>query len=187
MPERVVDAVASLPALHGVALVFLGPCAPDYESSLRSRAPALHGDASIRFGSMQELPALAARLAASGCAVVLRKRSHGAFSPELLECVARGIPVVSNLPAGRDLPEGSAELLEPDPNVQSIAAAVERVLNDDGVRRGLQDAQAQAARTLTAQTTAEALLDFLVKGLQEGLRPRRSSAVDAEWRSFGGR
>ncbi len=85
----------------------------------------------------------------------------------ILEAMCAGLPVVtSNVGAMRELGEGAARLVNPM-DVTEIAAALERVLVDDPLRRRMIDAGHRRAETLTWERTVEGTLATYRRALGE--------------------
>jgi glycosyltransferase involved in cell wall biosynthesis len=88
------------------------------------------------------------------------------FGLPVLEALQAGLPVVaSDIGPVRDLVDDAAVLLQPD-DQQAWAAALERVVVDDGLRESLITSGLQRAKAFTWSRTAELTLTAYEKVLQ---------------------
>jgi len=99
--------------------------------------------------------------------VLLHPARYEGFGLPVLEAMRCGLPVVtSNVGAMRDLGEGAARLVNPL-DVAEVAAALERVLVDDALRRRMIEAGNRRAETLTWERAVEGTLETYRKALGE--------------------
>lgn len=85
------------------------------------------------------------------------------FGMPVLEAMAAGIPVAcSDIPPLREVAGGAALFFDPF-NDDSIAAALERIVNDDELRARLAAAGPERARHFTWEEAAERTLRVLVE------------------------
>jgi glycosyltransferase involved in cell wall biosynthesis len=88
-------------------------------------------------------------------AVQLHVSLYEGFGLPVLEAMCAGVPVItSNLGAMRELGEGVARLVNPL-EVDEVAAAIERVLVDDPLRRRMVEAGRRRAESLSWDRTVE--------------------------------
>lgn len=132
-------------------LVFLGGA--DAESRLSVRAQRLGlGDRVRLLGRVPRAHLYALYHVA---AVQLHVSLYEGFGLPVLEAMCAGVPVItSNLGAMRELGEGAARLVNPL-EVDEVAAALERVLVDDPLRRRMVDAGRRRAENLSWERTVE--------------------------------
>ena len=101
-------------------------------------------------------------------AVLLHPARYEGFGLPVLEAMRCGLPVItSNVGAMRDLGEGAARLVNPL-DVGEVAAALERVLVDDSLRRRMIEAGTRRAEALTWERAVEGTLETYHKALGEG-------------------
>ena len=99
--------------------------------------------------------------------VLLHPARYEGFGLPVLEAMRCGLPVVtSNVGAMRDLGEGAARLVNPL-DVAEVAAALERVLVDDSLRRRMIEAGNRRAEALTWERAVEGTLETYRKALGE--------------------
>jgi glycosyltransferase involved in cell wall biosynthesis len=92
-------------------------------------------------------------------AVLLHVALYEGFGLPILEAMRAGLPVVtSNIGAMRELGEGSARLVNPL-DVAEVAAALEKVLVDDLLRRRMVEGGRKRADELTWDRTVEGTVD----------------------------
>jgi glycosyltransferase involved in cell wall biosynthesis len=127
--ESLVGAAAQLPP--DVTVVFVGAPTP-YEHELRAAAERMGVRARVRFAGWLPQARLEG-LYALATAVVLPSFDEG-FGLPALEAMRRGVPLVcSDIPALRELTEGSALLFDPyEP--ERLREALLRVLEDEDLR-----------------------------------------------------
>lgn len=99
--------------------------------------------------------------------LLLHAALYEGFGLPVLEAMRAELPVVtSNLGAMREVGEGAARLVNPL-DVQEIAAAVERVLVDDPLRRRMVEAGRRRAQNLTWEKAVEGTLQVYRQALGE--------------------
>ncbi len=100
-------------------------------------------------------------------ALLLHAALYEGFGLPVLEAMRAGLPVVtSNLGAMREVGEGAARLVNPL-DVNEIAAALEKVLVDDPLRRRMVDAGRRRAESLTWERMVEGTLAVYRQALGE--------------------
>lgn len=100
-------------------------------------------------------------------AVLLHPARYEGFGLPVLEAMRCGLPVItSNIGAMRDLGEGAARLVNPL-DVEEVAAALERVLVDDPLRRRMIEAGRRRAEALTWDRAVEGTLETYRRALGE--------------------
>ena len=149
---RLLDAVARIPQERRPELVLPGYATP-HEAELRERAQALGLTATVAFPawvSPEDLEGLYA-LAAGFVFPSL----HEGFGLPVLEAMARGVPVATSGRASLAEVAGDAALLFDPESVDSIAAAIERLLGDRAEAERLHAAGLAQAAGFTWERTAE--------------------------------
>ncbi len=132
---------------HGLPgqLVFVG--GPDDDHALAHRARRMGLGARVRCLGRVPLEDLYGLYHTS--AVLLHVALYEGFGLPVLEAMRSGLPVVtSNLGAMREVGEGAARLVNPL-DIAEVAAALERVLVDDPLRRRMIEAGRKRAEVLT--------------------------------------
>jgi glycosyltransferase involved in cell wall biosynthesis len=151
---------------HGIPgqLVFVG--GPGEDHRLARRAEHLGMAARVRcLGRVPERD-LAALYKVS--AVLLHIALYEGFGLPVLEAMQAGLPVITaNLGAMREVGEGSARLVNPL-DVQEVAAALERVLVDDPLRRRMVEAGRRRAQSLTWENMVEGTVEVYRRAVGEG-------------------
>jgi glycosyltransferase involved in cell wall biosynthesis len=110
------------------------------------------------------------RLYRSAAAVLLPSIYEG-FGFTALEAMARGCPVLaSDIPALREV-AGSGALLLPVDDEEAWAAAMRRVVGDEGLRADLRARGAETVARYSWEKTARGVLDVLARAANE--RPQR--------------
>jgi glycosyltransferase involved in cell wall biosynthesis len=145
--ERLIDAFALVRRRRPAALVVPG-YATGFEADLRERARTVEG---VTFAGWVDDETLDGLYRAAAC-FVFPSLAEG-FGLPVLEAMIRGAPVACS--AATSLPEvgGDAALYFDPTDVEAIAAAVERVLDDQDLRERLRErGYAQARRFDWART-----------------------------------
>ena len=131
--DRVLEAFISskLRANRAVHLVFAGELSKDtFGAELRQAIAHARIDSRIRITGYLVDDEYAAYLTVADLAVQLRIRSRGGTPKGVLDCMARGVPVVVNNDASyTDYPDDVAIKLPSVPSVDEIAAVVERAFD----------------------------------------------------------
>jgi glycosyltransferase involved in cell wall biosynthesis len=155
-----VRAVAALEAI----LVLPGSPTP-YEAELRSLAERLGVSERVRFPSWLEEPELEGLYRLAGC-FALPSFEEG-FGLPALEAMGRGVPVCCS--NASSLPEvvGDAGLLFDPHDVESIRAAVARLLSDRELATRLGKRGAERAAAFTWRRTAEATLGVYRRAIED--------------------
>jgi glycosyltransferase involved in cell wall biosynthesis len=147
VPERVIDATAALRRQgRSVRTTFVGPVPDLYADELRTRIEREGVADCVVLAGQVPREAYDRHLAGAEVAVQLRRSSYGETSAAILDALAAGVPVVTNLPSAGELPDGTVELLPPDASSADVAAAV-AALADDPAR---QDERRRAGRAYAA-------------------------------------
>ncbi len=132
-------------------LVFLGGAGQ--ESRLQTRAE--HFGLGERVRLLGRVPRADLYALYHVAAVQLHVSLYEGFGLPVLEAMCAGVPVItSNLGAMRELGEGVARLVNPL-EVDEVAAALERVLVDDPLRRRMVEAGRRRAESLSWDRTVE--------------------------------
>jgi glycosyltransferase involved in cell wall biosynthesis len=91
-------------------------------------------------------------------ALQLRHETNGESSAAIMDALAAGVPVVTNLPAAAELPAGTVAMVPWDVSAGPLADVVGALLQDDG---GLGDRGRAYAASWTFDDVASALLDVV--------------------------
>jgi glycosyltransferase involved in cell wall biosynthesis len=142
-------------------LVLVGGVGRDHRLTQRARQLGLDGRVCglgrVSHGDLHALYHLSS--------VLLHPARYEGFGLPVLEAMRCGLPVVtSNIGAMRDLGEGAARLVNPL-DVAEVAAALERVLVDDSLRRRMIEAGNRRAEALTWERAVEGTLETYRKAL----------------------
>jgi glycosyltransferase involved in cell wall biosynthesis len=110
-PDLLVDAIALAARSHPCRLVFVGPCPPFLHEMIDDRA-RYRGIAD----RVEVIGPVDTKTWADWCeraciAVQLRDTSSGESSAAVLEALARGLPVITNLASAAEYPEGTTAFL----------------------------------------------------------------------------
>jgi len=139
-PDLLVDAAA----LAGCRLAFVGPCPPLLAQVVEDRARVRGTLDRVEVTGTVDDPEWRRRLARAALAVQLREGTSGESSAAVLEALAAGVPVVTNLATAAEYPEGTvAQVPSADPVV--VATCLGELLAHPDQRRALSEAGARFA------------------------------------------
>ena len=148
-------AIARIPAERRPVTLVAGYRTP-HEAELQALAVELGVEGDVRFTGWLPDDELEGLYALATCLVF--PSLYEGFGLPVLEAMARGVPVAcsdrSSLP---ELAEGAALLFDPEDDA-AIAAAVERLLGDEGERERLRAAGRERAARFTWEAAAEGTL-----------------------------
>jgi glycosyltransferase involved in cell wall biosynthesis len=134
-PDLLVDAAA----LAGCRLAFVGPCPPLLAQVIGDRARLRGNLESVDVTGAVDESEWERWMDKATIAVQLREGSSGETSAAVLEALAAGVPVVTNLATAAEYPEGTVSLLPTaDPGV--VAERLQELLASPEQRRSLSDA-----------------------------------------------
>jgi glycosyltransferase involved in cell wall biosynthesis len=148
---RLLGALALIPAARRPLLVLPGYPTP-HEQLLRSRATELGIDDDVRFLDWVEASELEGLYAAAAC-FVFPSLLEG-FGLPVLEAMVRGVPVACSGRGSLAEVAGNAALRFDPESEPSIAAAIERLLSDQGEAERLREAGFERARQFSWAATA---------------------------------
>ena len=159
-PDLLVDAAAQA----GSRLAFVGPCPEILEMVIRDRATARGIADRVQVTGRLDDAGYWSWLGRATLAVQLRDSAGGEMSAAVLDALAAGVPVVTNLPSAADYPPGTLELLaDSTPQAAVLAATIGGLLGEAGApgRARLSAAGRHFARTHQMSHLAEQVLAVL--------------------------
>jgi glycosyltransferase involved in cell wall biosynthesis len=154
-PELLLSTLAGIP---GATLTFVGPVGDGYRAVLEEHARAAGVDDRVTFTGRVSLEEYQAWLRRAAVALQLRHETNGESSAAIMDALAAGVPVVTNLPAAAELPDGTVQLVPWDVSPGELADVVAPLLQDDG---GLGERGRSYAASWTFADVARALLDVV--------------------------
>jgi glycosyltransferase involved in cell wall biosynthesis len=155
-PDLLIDAAA----LVGCRLAFVGPCPPFLEQVISDRARLRGIIDQVEVTGAVDDATWRGRLASATIAVQLREGATGETSSAVLDALAAGVPVVTNLAAAAEYPPGTvAHVPSTDPGV--VAARLSALLTLGEERRALSAAGARFAAGHQFHHVAEALVSVV--------------------------
>lgn len=144
-------------------LVFVGGLDPSCR--LAARAARLGLTDRVRF--LGRVPQSHLRALYHVAAVLLHISLYEGFGLPVLEAMGAGLPVItSNVGAMRELGEDAARLVNPL-DIDDVAAAIERVLVDDPLRRRMVETGRKRAERLTWERTVDKTVEAYRRALGE--------------------
>jgi glycosyltransferase involved in cell wall biosynthesis len=126
-PELLISALASI---DDATLVFVGPVGDGYRAVLEDHARAAGVHERVTFTGRVSHDEYERRLRTSTLALQLRHETNGESSAAVLDCLAAGLPVVTNLPFAHELPDGTVQMTSWDVDATTLAGVVRSLLDD---------------------------------------------------------
>jgi glycosyltransferase involved in cell wall biosynthesis len=126
-PELLISALASIPDAR---LVFVGPVGDGYRAVLDAHAQAAGVAERVTITGRVSRDQYEHWLGVATVALQLRHETNGESSAAILDCVAVGLPVITNLPFAVELPAGTVEVVAWDVDPTALAAHVDALLDD---------------------------------------------------------
>jgi len=155
-PELLISALASLPS--STTLTFVGPVGEGYRGVLESHAAAVGVAERVVFTGRVSPEEYVSFLRTGAVALQLRHETNGESSAAIMDALAAGVPVVTNLPAAAELPDGTVAMVPWDVSPGALADVVRPLLDDDG---GLGERGRAYAASWTFADVARALVEVV--------------------------
>ena len=152
-PDLLLDAAA----LAGCKVTFVGPCPPFLVQVIGDRARALGITDDVTVAGAVDETGWREWLDRATLAVQLRDATSGETSAAVLECLAAGVPVVTNLATAAEYGEGTVAFL-PCVDAASVAERLRDLLDHPDPRNELSEAGMAFARAHPFSRLADALL-----------------------------
>ena len=156
-PDLLVDAVAEA----GCSVAFVGPCPAILAQVIgdRARARGIEDRVTVT-GAVDEVD-WRRWLERGALAVQLRESASGETSAAVLECLAGGVPVVTNLATAAEYGEGTVALVA-SAEPSDVAPCLRALLDRPGDRAALSEAGIAFARAHPFTALADALLSIVL-------------------------
>ena len=138
---------------------FVGPRPPTWSRSSSDAGPGV--DNRIEITGAVDDTQWGHWLDRATVAVQLRDTSSGETSAAVLECLARGVPVVTNLATAAEYGEGTVDLL-PTVDAAVVAERLQPLLDDPARRTALAEAGLVFARAHPFDRLAETLVSLVM-------------------------
>lgn len=155
-PDLLVDAAA----VAGCRITFVGPCPPILVQVIGDRARYRGITDRVTVTGAVDDAAWQGWLHEAALAVQLRESSSGETSAAVLECLAAGVPVVTNLATAAEYGEGTVALV-PSADAGVVAGRIRGLLDHPGERAALSEAGVTFAQTHQFDRLAETLMSIV--------------------------
>jgi glycosyltransferase involved in cell wall biosynthesis len=157
-PDLLIDAAART----GCRLAFVGPCPDILIKVIADRAATRGISAAVQVTGPVDDDTWWAWMDRATVAVQMRDSSGGEMSAAVLDALAAGVPVVTNLASAADYPPGTVDLLDQaDPTADALAGRLAALLGDPERRGRLSDAAAAFASAHQMNGLVEAVATAL--------------------------
>ena len=127
-PELLISALASI---ADATLTFVGPVGDGYRAVLEEHASATGVRDRVAFTGRVSTDEYTRQLRTATVALQLRHETNGESSAAVLDCLAAGLPVITNLPAAAELPSGTVHLVPWDVDSVTLASSITNLLDDE--------------------------------------------------------
>jgi glycosyltransferase involved in cell wall biosynthesis len=164
-PDVLVDAAE----LAGCRVTFVGPCPAILAQVIGDRARARGISEQITVTGAVDESAWRAWLDRATVAVQLRESASGETSAAVLECLAAGVPVLTNLATAAEYGDDTVALLSSGEPAE-VAQRLRELLDHPGRRQALSEAGVAFARAHQFDRLADTLLSLVTAG-STGPRP----------------
>ncbi len=154
------DLLVDVAALIGCRIVFVGPCPPFLVQVITGRARALGVAERIEITGAVDDADWQMWLDRATVAVQLRQSASGETSAAVLECLAAGVPVVTNLATAAEYGDGTVALV-PSAEAPVVADRVRALLDHPSQRAALSEAGMAFARDHPFGHLVETLLSVV--------------------------
>lgn len=162
--EVLVRAMPAVAAAHpGARLVFVGPVDDHYRAELARLVDEVGVADRVSVTGHVAAEAYAEHLTASTLGVQLRQSTNGESSAAVLDCLAAGLPVVTNVAAAAELPEGSVDLVDHEIDAAAVATHLVALLADPDRLAALGERGRRAAASWGLGAVADRLLEVVAE------------------------
>jgi len=159
-PDLVMDALAVLLTDCPARLVFVGPLREDLAPELRRYARLKGIDDAVRFTDDLPDSEYWQWLNRASCSVHIRYTTNGESSSGVNDCLAAGVPVITNIPSCLQIPSGVIEFMDSDVSANLLADAIRRILVDSDLSAGRAAAGRRYAEQTNFAVTAQRTIAF---------------------------
>jgi glycosyltransferase involved in cell wall biosynthesis len=155
-PDLLVDAAA----VAGCPVAFVGPCPPILAQVIGDRARAKGATDLVTVTGAVDEQIWRQWLERATVAVQLRESSSGETSAAVLECLAAGVPVVTNLATAAEYGPGTVALV-PSADPAVVAVRLRSLLDSPAERQALAEAGMTFARAHSFDRLATTLVSIV--------------------------
>jgi glycosyltransferase involved in cell wall biosynthesis len=156
-PDVLVDTLAIVADKRPCRLVFVGPCPPRLQDMIRDRSHARGIGDRVEVTGPVDDETWWAWCDRAAITVQLRDTPSGESSAAVLEGLARGLPVITNLASAAEYPDGTVALV-PSCDADAVAASLLALLDDADAQSALAAGGLSFARDHQFGDLAAALL-----------------------------
>jgi glycosyltransferase involved in cell wall biosynthesis len=158
-PELLIEAVALMRNECPVDLALVGPLEDDYRDQLQSVARDAGVADRVQITGRLPYNEYVAWLHRAYCAVQLRRIAHGESSASIGDCIAAGVPVLTNSPTYLDMGGGFVRDLPRDVGAEQIAREVTALIKDPRQHEALRAAGKAYAEKCTIPRVVDGIFD----------------------------
>ena len=142
-------------------LVFVGPVDDGYRDHLQRHVDATGVTAHVEFTNRVSDDGYRDWLATATLAVQLRLTTNGESSAAVTDCLSAGLPVVTNVHAASELPDGTVSLVPWDVDPSHLAAHIATLFAEPSRLQALADGGHAFARAWGFEQVADRLLEIV--------------------------
>jgi glycosyltransferase involved in cell wall biosynthesis len=150
-------------AVPGARVVLAGVVNDTYRGHLEKLAADLGVAGHVELPGRIDAATYDALVATATCAVQLRTATNGESSAAVLDCLAAGLPVVTNVAAATELPAGTVDLVPYDVDPHALGRHLAGLVTDDARLADLAGGGRRYAAGWGAEQVVDRLLDIVAE------------------------
>lgn len=156
-PLTLVDAISMANHITPVRLAFVGPVHDDLDAAITRRAGELGIADRVELTGFVERGCYTEWAGRAACAVQLDRRRTGSGSAAVGDALTAGLPVVTSVSSGPEIPAGTVQVLAPDASAADVNNEIIRILKT-ALRQTMRTTAHAYAAAWTFDDVAESVL-----------------------------
>jgi glycosyltransferase involved in cell wall biosynthesis len=158
-PEVLIEALVELG--NEVSLAFVGPIEDRYRDALMVFASNLGIQKRVEFVGAVSEDHYRAFCSAAYLGVQLRNSGNSESSATVLDLLASGVPVITDIPSCGEFPDGTVLMLKPMSDARSVAAACNSIIDNDRIWESYSRAGSEFAQRHSFERLADVIVEAI--------------------------